>query len=144
MATIATPLQSPSSAGKALRIGLWVSQVLLALAFGFVGITKLTTPIPDLVAMMKWPGEYSPAFVRLIGAVDLLGGIGVLLPSMTRILPRLSVLAALGCTVLQVLAIGFHASRGELMVLPFNALLLALSIFVLWGRSRKAPIAARA
>jgi DoxX-like family len=129
--------------GKALRIGLWVAQVLTALMFAFIGFSKLTTPIPELAAMMKWPGEYSPAFVRWIGAVDLLGGIGLLLPSATRILPRLSVLAALGCTVLQVLAIAFHVSRGEFMVLPLNAVLIALCIFVLWGRATKLPIAAR-
>jgi uncharacterized membrane protein YphA (DoxX/SURF4 family) len=130
--------------GKPLRISLWAAQVLLAIAFVGIGLMKLTTPIPELAAMMKWPGEYSPAFVRFVGLVDLLGGIGVLLPALTRILPRLSVLAALGCTVLQVLAIGFHVSRGEFQALPLNAVLLALSMFVLWGRGRKAPIAARA
>jgi predicted ATPase with chaperone activity len=75
--------------------------------------------------------------------VDLAGGIGILLPSLTRILPKLTVLAALGCTVLQILAIAFHASRDEFMVLPFNAVLISLSIFVLWGRHNKAQIAAR-
>ncbi len=130
--------------GQPLRIGLWVAQVLVALAFGGIGLMKLTTPLPELAAMMKWPGEYSPAFVRFIGMVDLLGGIGILLPALTRILPRLSVFAALGCAVLQGLAIGFHLSRGEASVLPLNFVLLALSIFVLWGRSRKVPITLRA
>lgn len=129
--------------GKAFRIGLWVAQTLLALMFIFIGFTKMATPIAELAAMMKWPGEYSPIFVRLIGAIDMLGGLGLLLPSVTRILPRLSVLAALGCTVLQVLAIAFHVSRGEFMVLPLNAVLIALCIFVLWGRAIKLPITAR-
>jgi hypothetical protein len=53
------------------------------------------------------------------------------------------VLAALGCTVLQVFAITFHVSRGEAVVTPLNFVLLALSLFVLWGRGRKAPIASR-
>ena len=138
-----TALNVAPASGKALRIGLWVAQVLAALIFALIGFSKLTTPIPELAAMMKWPGEYSPAFVRIIGAIDLLGGIGLLLPSATRILPRLSVLAALGCTVLQVVAIAFHVSRGEFMVLPLNAVLIALCIFVLWGRAIKAPIAPR-
>ena len=54
-----------------------------------------------------------------------------------------TVLAALGCAVLQVIALVFHLSRGEAPVTPLNAVLLALSLFVLWGRSRKAPIAPR-
>lgn len=84
--------------GKALRTGLWVAQLLLAAAFTAIGLMKLTTPIPELAAMMKWPGDCSPAFVRFVGLVDLLGSAGILLPSLTCILPRLSVLAALGWT----------------------------------------------
>ncbi|BEV08641.1 DoxX family protein [Methylophilus sp. DW102] len=128
---------------KALRIGLWVAQVAAFGIYVFSGITKFTTPIPELSQMMPWTGQYSENFVRFIGLVDLAGGIGILLPSLTRILPKLTVLAALGCTVLQILAIAFHASRDEFMVLPFNAVLISLSIFVLWGRHNKAQIAAR-
>ena len=61
-----------------------------------------------------------------------------------KILPRLTVLAALGCAVLQVLALGFHVSRGEAMVVPLNFVLLGLSLLVLWGRARRAPILPRA
>ena len=45
--------------------------------------------------------------------------------------------------MLQVLAIGFHASRGEIALTPFNFFLLAVCAFVLWGRYRKAPIPPR-
>jgi hypothetical protein len=93
--------------------------------------------------MMPWTGEHSEAFVRVIGLVDLAGGIGILLPALTRIMPSLTVLAALGCSVLQVFAIVFHTSRGEVVVTPLNFVLLSLALFVLWGRARKAPIAPR-
>lgn len=76
--------------------------------------------------MMPWTGELSPTFVRMIGLIDLAGGLGLILPSLTRILPGLTVIAALGCIVLQVLAAGFHGFRGEFAVLPLNALLLGL------------------
>lgn len=135
---------SQASAGKALRIGLWVGQVLLAIVFIGSGVTKFMTPISDLSHMMPWTGEFSVTFVRFIGLVDLAGGLGILLPSLTRIQPRLSVLAALGCTILQVLAIGFHLSRGEASVLPLNFVLLPLAVFVLWGRGKRAPIGPRA
>jgi hypothetical protein len=74
---------------------------------------------------------------------DLLGGLGVILPSATRIKPGLTVLAALGCAALQVSAIVFHLSRGEGANTPFNFFLVALSLFVAWGRRTKAPITAR-
>lgn len=129
--------------GRALRIGLWIAQGLIFFIFGSAGLVKLLTPIPQLAAVMPWAGEYSEPFVRFIGVIDLAGGIGILLPAATRITPRLTVLAALGCTVLQVFALVFHVSRGEAAVTPLNFVLLALSVFVLWGRGRKAPIAPR-
>ncbi|NTJ65918.1 DoxX family protein [Agrobacterium rhizogenes] len=140
----ATDLSQPTlSAGKPLRIGIWLAQVVAAALFCMSGVMKLTTPIPELSAMMPWTGELSPTFVRLIGLIDLAGGLGLILPSLTRILSRLTVLAALCCVVLQVLAAGFHSFRGEFEVLPLNALLLGLAIFIFWGRSKKAPIAPR-
>ncbi|QUE82932.1 DoxX family protein [Rhizobium rhizogenes] len=135
------PVLSP--AGKPLRAGFWVAQIVAAGLFCMSGVMKLTTPIPELSAMMPWTGELSPVFVRVIGLIDLAGGFGLILPSLTRILPRLTVIAALCCIVLQILAAGFHSYRGEFSVLPLNALLLGLVIFIFWGRSKKAPIASR-
>ena len=140
MSTTALETAAP---GRALRIGLWIAQGLIFFVFTSAGLVKLLTPIPQLAAMMPWTGAHSEAFVRTIGLIDLAGGTGILLPALTRILPRLTVLAALGCTVLQVFAIVFHVSRGEAVVTPLNAVLLALAVFVLWGRSRKAPITPR-
>ncbi|WFU25386.1 DoxX family protein [Bradyrhizobium sp. CB1717] len=138
----ATTLET-ATPGRALRIGLWTAQIVLAFVFISAGFVKLTTPIPQLAAMMPFAGEYSETFVRSVALVDLAGGIGILLPALTRILPRLTVLAALGCSVLQVFAFVFHIARGEAATTPLNLVLLALSLFVLWGRNSKAPIAPR-
>ena len=125
-------------------IGLWAAQALLALLFGAAGVMKLFTPVADLGAMMNWVTVTPEWLVRFIGAAELLGAIGIILPALTRILPWLTPLAALGFVVIQVLAIGTHASLGEMaMTLPMNLVLLALSAFVVWGRWKKAPIAAR-
>lgn len=126
-----------------VNIGIWVAQVLGAAAFIMAGVMKTTTPIPELSAMMPWTGEYSTTFVRTMGVIDLAGGLGLLLPSLTRIMPRLTVIAAAACVVLQICAILFHASRGEFAVLPTNAVYITLALIVLWGRGRKAPITPR-
>lgn len=139
----ATSTSGSAPTGLALRIALWSAQAIVAALFCLAGFMKLTTPIPDLAAMMPWTGELPAAFVRFVGAVDLAGGIGILLPALTRIQPRLTVLAALGCVILQVLAIAFHVSRGEFSALPLNAVLITLSVFVLWGRNAAVPIAPR-
>jgi hypothetical protein len=128
---------------KGLNVALWIVQGLLALNFAGAGIWKLVTPVPELAAKMPWMGEVSAAFLYTTAVFDLLGGLGVLLPSVTRIKPGLTVLAALGCVALMLGAIVFHVSRGEAANTPFNFILIALSLFVAWGR-RRAPIAPRA
>ena len=131
-----------SSKGRGLSVALWGAQGALAAAFLMAGATKLLTAPADLAAMIPWTGEYG-ALVTFTGLVDLAAGFGILLPSLTRILPRLTVLAALGIIVLQVLAGLFHLSRGEVDVLPMNVVFIALAAFVLWGREKARPITPR-
>jgi uncharacterized membrane protein YphA (DoxX/SURF4 family) len=76
-------------------------------------------------------------FLYFTAAADLAGGLGVLLPSLTRIKPGLTVAAALGWIALQACAIVFHFSRGEAANTPFNFLLVGLSLFVAWGMGRR-------
>lgn len=128
---------------RPLNISLWCVQGLLFVGYVVFGGMKMFMPIDQLAAMWVWPGQVPPTFLRFMGMIDAAGGIGILLPALTRIQPRLTVLAALGCTVLQIAAIIFHVSRGEAFVTPLNFILLALSTFVLWGRSKKAPIYGR-
>lgn len=137
-----THIQTSPRSGKILDTALWVVQVLLALFYVYAGFTKLATPAEELVKMMPWTGAL-PILVPVTGIVDLLGGLGILLPSLTRIQPRLTVLAALGTIVLQAFAIALHLSRGEGMVIPMNLVLIALSAFVYWGRGRALPVASR-
>jgi hypothetical protein len=129
---------------RALDVSLWIVQGLLAVTFVGTGIWKVATPIPELAAKMPWMGEVSPSFLHATAMFDTLGGVGVLLPSLTRIRPGLTVLSALGCAALQASAVVCHVLRGEAANTPFNFLLMALSLFVAWGRHRKAPIAPRA
>lgn len=135
---------SSTKAAPALNISLWVVQVLLAVAFGFAGVMKSTAPIADLVEKMVWPGALPEGLVRFIGVSELSAALGLTLPSLTRIKPVLTPLAAAGLVVVMSLAAIFHVTRGELAALPINIGLGALAMFVAWGRWKKAPIAARA
>lgn len=133
------PFDKPS---RALSASIWVIQVLACFAFTAVGLIKLFKPIPELAAMWPWTGELPVAVVRGLGIVDIAGGLGVLLPSLTRIRPGLTVVAALCCSVLQICAAVFHISRGEAAATPVNVVFFALVAFVFWGR-RKVPVRAR-
>lgn len=122
--------------GSLFAIVLWVSQSLLALSFASGGVMKLFLPVERISKIFPWTGQVPKSFLRFIGVVDLAGGIGVLVPRWTGILPVLSLAAAVGCALVQLLAIGFHARRGELKETPFNFFLLALSAFTVWGLGR--------
>lgn len=124
-------------------MGLWVLQLLLALAFGFGGATKLVMPVADLAAQAAWTGEVPPFLVRFIGFAELMGALGLLLPAALRIRPVLTPLAASGLALIMVLAMGFHIMRGEMTAIPVNFTFGALATFVAWGRFVKVPIPSR-
>lgn len=134
-----------TAGGRGWNIGLWVTQGLLALFYGFAGINKITQPMEALAAMgMKYAIDYPKLLTRFVGTMEILGALGIILPALTRVMPRLTLLAALGFTAIQILAIGLHAMRGETgQTLPINLVALALSLFVLWGSTSKAPISPR-
>jgi predicted tellurium resistance membrane protein TerC len=128
---------------KGLHIGLWVAQVLLAVAFGMAGAMKTFTPLDELAQTLPWVAESGAGLVRFIGVSELAGALGLILPAATRIKPSLTALAALGLVVVMVLAAGFHVMRGEAQALPVNLVLGGLAAFVAWGRWKKQPIAPR-
>ncbi len=142
MSTNATTVSAPTF--PVLSGGLWVAQGLLAALFLAAGAMKSTSPTADLVANgLAWVANTPEALVRFIGVSELLGAVGLILPSATRILPWLTPLAAAALTLVMVLAFGMHAWNGEYTGLPVNVVIGALTAFVAWGRWVKAPIQGR-
>lgn len=131
---------SEQKTNKGMNIGLWVVQVLLGLLFIMAGMSKAFQSIEALSEQLPWVTSTPIALVKFIGISELLGGIGILLPSILRIKPHLTVLAAYGLSAVMVLAAGFHASRGEFEAIGANVIMLALMLFVAWGRSKKVII----
>ena len=142
--TVSAPMPPAS---LALRSGLWTAQLLLALLYLPSAYMKLLMPVTEVAKQIPWAADVSLAFLHFIGVVDLAAGIGLVLPSLTRIQPRLTVWAAIGSSVLQVLAIGFHWSRGDYAKFPaaiaLNVIALLLSVFVAWGRGTRARVMPR-
>lgn len=125
---------------KAIHITLWIAQGVLAIMFLMVGTMKASQPIEALSASLPWVTSTPTALVRFIGISELLGGLGLLLPALLRIKPVLTVWAALGLAVVMALAAIFHGSRGEFSAIGMNVVLMAIAVFIAWGRSKKAPI----
>lgn len=128
----------------ALHVSLWIVQVLLAGLFGIAGLFKATTPIPDLVAAGMGFAADLPRVARVAGISEVLGAVGLILPSALRIQPRLTAAAAAGLMVVMILAAVLHILRGELEAVPPTVLIGGLAAFVAWGRSAKAPIPPKA
>lgn len=128
---------------KTVHIILWVLQGLFAAMFIMAGLTKAFQNIASMAEALPWVVDVPETLVRFIGASELLGGIGLILPSLLRIKPLLSVWAAIGIALIMIFAAIFHASRGEFPAIFVNVLLSALLGFIAWGRTTKAPIAER-
>jgi hypothetical protein len=131
------------SPSKALHVSLWAAQVLLGLLFLFAGVMKVSQPIAELAQKLVWPGALPEGLVRFIGLSELTGGLGLILPSVTRVKPWLTPLAGAGLLTIMLFASLFHVSRGELGVLPMNFALGGLAAFIAWGRYKKVPILPR-
>ena len=133
-----------SRSSRALHMTLWLVQLLLAAVFLLVGYTHAFAPVAVAVARAPWAASLPVALLRFIGAMELAGVLGLVLPAATRVRPVFTPLAAAGLLAMMALAIPFHLSRGERDAVVINLVLGSLAAFVAWGRMRKARIPARA
>jgi uncharacterized membrane protein YphA (DoxX/SURF4 family) len=123
-----------------MNILLWILQVLLALLFMFAGSMKFIMPVEEMnrQAPVVLPG----LFLHFIGVCEILGGIGLILPSLLRIKPGLTPLAAAGLAIITLGATVITMKGGIGMAsVPFVVCLL--SLLVAYGRWRVAPTASR-
>ncbi|PYC69151.1 hypothetical protein C7C46_28285 [Streptomyces tateyamensis] len=118
-----------------MNITLWIIASVLALAFLGAGAMKLSQPREKLVASgMGWAQDFSAGAVKAIGAVELLGALGLVLPAALHIAPVLVAWAATGLAVTMVGAVLVHLRRGEAKQVAPSAVLLLLAVVVAWGR----------
>jgi uncharacterized membrane protein YphA (DoxX/SURF4 family) len=115
----------------AVETALWIVQVLLAAIFLVTGMTKLTQPRLKMAAgPMRWAADVSDAQFRAIGAVEVLGAIGLIVPAALGIAPLLTPLAAIGLVLTMVGAIRMHVRYAESDRLAVPIVVLALALFV--------------
>jgi uncharacterized membrane protein len=117
-----------------MNIALWIAASLLALAFAAAGFMKVTTPAAKMMEQMRWVTPGRLRAVRLLGALEILGAIGLILPLATGVAPILTPIAAAGLAITQMGAIPLHLRLGEKPQVPVNSLLLVLALFVAVGR----------
>jgi uncharacterized membrane protein YphA (DoxX/SURF4 family) len=116
-----------------MNVALWIAQVLLAVAFLLAGWNHALR-YQEAKKQMAWVKDVPEPLVRFIGTAEILGGIGLIVPALTHILPWLTPLAASGLAALMIVALAFHIVRSEWRNLSVNVLLLALAAYVAYGR----------
>ena len=124
---------------------LWALQVLWGFFFAGNGFGKVLLVDGALYAeapqSVGWFGAVPQPLIVFIGVCELLGGLGLILPALTRVRPGLTPLAAAGLTLTMVLAAGFHIVRGEYALVPVNLVLAAGAVLIAVGRGSRRPLA---
>lgn len=123
-------------ASKRINVAIWTLQVLLACLFLFAGAAKLVMPIAEMTKQFPLPG----LLLRFLGIVEISGAVGLILPSLLRIKPYLTPLAAGGLIIVMSGATAISMAGGTIApaIPPF--VVGCLAGLVLYTRTRVVPI----
>jgi uncharacterized membrane protein YphA (DoxX/SURF4 family) len=123
-------------ATRRISVAIWTVQVLLACVFLFAGGAKLVLPIAEMTKQVSLPGM----FLRFLGVVEIAGAAGLILPSLLRIRPYLTPLAAGGLVIVMSGATAISMAGGTVApaIPPF--IIGCLAGLVLYARTRVVPI----
>ncbi len=117
-----------------MNAALWAAQGILAIIFMMAGAMKLMKTKSELAEKMDWVEDFSQSTIRLIGAAEVMGTVGLILPALTGIAPILTPFAASGLAVITMGAMVVHLRRREYALALMGMMLAAMSVFVAWGR----------
>jgi uncharacterized membrane protein YphA (DoxX/SURF4 family) len=90
---------------------------------------------------VPWLSAVPQDLAIFIGIAEFLGGVGLILPAITGIKPKLTPFAAIGLTLVMTLAAVFHIARGEYIFVPINLVLGGVAAFIAYARLVVRPIA---
>jgi uncharacterized membrane protein YphA (DoxX/SURF4 family) len=120
-----------------MNLTLWIIAGLLAAAYLVAGVGKLIMPKEKIAATgagARWVEDFSASGVKAIGAVEVLGAAGLILPPALDIAPVLTPLAATGLVLLMAGAAYTRLRRHEAKYMVADLVYLVLAGFVAWGR----------
>ena len=121
---------------RKLNIALWIVQGLLAALFLFAGGVKLIMPIEEMTKELpSIPGW----FLRFIAVMEILGGLGLILPGLLRIQPGLTPLAAAGLVIIMIGATVISVQLQGPVGAGIPLVTGLLAVFVAYGRWRPLP-----
>ena len=121
---------------------VWALQVLVGLYFIAIGVMHFAVP-EGLPEQMAWMYDLPTWLHVASGTAEILGGLGLILPGLTKIRTVLTPLAAAGLMLVMVLAALWHVPRGETTNVVGNLVMLALLAVIFYVRWRTHPLPER-
>jgi hypothetical protein len=118
-----------------MNIAYWIVAGLLALFYFYAGTLKVIRSRDQLRPMMAWVDRIPLPALRALGAVEILGAAGLVLPALTGTAPWLASAAAIGFVLLQTGAIAVHLT-GEDRRITLNVALTATAAVTVWLATR--------
>ncbi|MET8746628.1 DoxX family protein [Streptomyces sp. NPDC004728] len=118
-----------------MNIAYWIVAGLLALFYFYAGTLKMIRSRDQLRPMMAWVDRIPLPALRALGAAEILGATGLVLPPLTGIAPSLVPAAAIGFVLLQTGAIAVHLT-GEDRRIALNVGLTATAAVIIWLAAR--------
>lgn len=125
-----------------MNIFLWVLQIFIAFLFTMSGVIHFTLP-PDLPPIFAWMYDLPAGLHLFTGVAEIAAALGLILPGLTKIQPRLTTWAAAGVIPLMAGGIVFHILRGEMVNAGMNLFLLSAAAFIAYQRKDKYPLAGK-
>ncbi|SMX83709.1 DoxX-like family protein [Brevibacterium sp. 239c] len=122
-----------------MNIALWVVAGVIAVGFIAGGIVKLTMLHEKYAAKLHWPQDFTPSNVKFMGIIEVVGGLGLVLPALLGIAPVLVPVAASGMALYMAGAVTERIRRAEYAELLGDLLFLGGMLFVAWGRFAISP-----
>jgi len=116
-----------------MNTALWIVEILLGTMMLSLGFMKTFLPVEKLSGI-SWTTRSSEDKVRFIGFSELLIGLGLILPQLTGITPRLTSLAAAFLCIVMIMATAEHIKHGEKSEIWKNIIILLLAAFIAVGR----------
>jgi uncharacterized membrane protein YphA (DoxX/SURF4 family) len=120
-----------------MNIILWILQILMAAQFIWHGYI-LVAPPAELVEIMN--ANLGVGFRIFLGTAEILVGIGLIAPGLTRILPWLVSVTAACMTFVAGSAIVYHLIRNEIESAVYTTVLFVILAFLTYARWKMKPI----
>ncbi len=115
---------------------LWIAAGLLAMVALTGGFTKTFIPKEKLQHHegAAWTRDVSPAFVKTLGALELLAAVGLILPAVVDVAPVMVPVTAVCWVGLMIGAMITHGRLGQFKLVLVNLVYVVLAVFIAVGR----------